>query len=60
MDSLNTESSVQQLRWYKHNKRDNIGCITHTNDLQLWDLDRADPVAHFTRADITKQIQVTL
>lgn len=57
-DSLNTESSVDQLNWINQNGISYIGCITHTNNVQLWKPDRAEPFLHFRRSDIVNGIKV--
>lgn len=57
IDSLNTESSVEKIRWLKNPKgKDFIGCVTHTADVQFWKLENAEPF-HLTRVDIAKKIQ---
>lgn len=57
-DTLNTESSVEQLLWYKENGKDIISCITHVADLQLWRLDDVKPYQHIRRAELAKAIKV--
>ncbi|KAJ8926996.1 hypothetical protein NQ314_020557 [Rhamnusium bicolor] len=57
IDTLNTESSIEQLLWFNENGKDNIGCITHTADLQLWNVEGAEPYKHISRADIAKTIR---
>ncbi|KAJ8914802.1 hypothetical protein NQ315_014547 [Exocentrus adspersus] len=57
IDSLNTQSSVDHLLWFKENGKDNISCITHTFDLQLWNLEKAAPYEHFTRSDIASLLK---
>ncbi|KAJ3648254.1 hypothetical protein Zmor_020071 [Zophobas morio] len=54
IDSLNTESSVEKLRWLQHQGKDIVGCITHTADVQLWRTDDAQPYCHLHRAEIAK------
>ncbi|XP_049815632.1 WD repeat-containing protein 89 [Schistocerca nitens] len=50
---LNTESSIDKLHWFRGmDSTFNISCITHTEELQLWEIDGASPFAHFTREDI--------
>lgn len=58
LDTLNTNSSVDQLSWYKVGLKDCVSCITHTSDVQLWNIEDARPYAHFQRRDISKQIMV--
>lgn len=58
IDSLNTQSSVDQLLWFYEKEKCNISCITHTSDLQLWSLDGAKPYKHFSRADLSKGLKV--
>ncbi|CAH1958675.1 unnamed protein product [Acanthoscelides obtectus] len=58
MDSLNTNSSVDHLQWFKQGTKDCITCVTDvTSDLQLWDLDKADPYKHLSRKDLSKLIK---
>lgn len=58
IDSLNTQSSVDQLLWFYEKRKSNISCVTHTSDLQLWSLDGAEPYKHIFRADIAKGLKV--
>lgn len=58
LDSLNTESSVEQLLWFKENSKNCISCITHVADLQLWQLDGVSPYQHIQRAELAKAIKV--
>lgn len=58
LDSLNTESSVEQLLWFKENGKCCISCITHVADLQLWQLDDVSPYQHVHREDFAKAIKV--
>lgn len=59
IDSLNTESSVEQLLWFNSSGRWSISCITHVADLQLWNLEQAEPYKHVTRAELAKAIKVS-
>ncbi|XP_018576650.1 WD repeat-containing protein 89 [Anoplophora glabripennis] len=56
-DSLNTQSSVDQLLWFNENGKSNISCITHCSDLQLWNVDGVEQYKHFTRGDIAKKLK---
>ena len=60
IDSLNTESSVEKLRWLQHQGKDIVGCITHTADVQLWRTDDAQPYCHLHRAEIAKATKVSV
>lgn len=60
IDSLNTESSVEQLLWFKENEKNCVSCITHVADLQLWRLDDVSPYKHIQRAELAKAIKVYL
>lgn len=58
---FNTECSVQILNWHKNiNKKDLISCITHTNDLYLFDVEKNELLFNFERENITKFIQVCI
>ncbi|KAJ9591811.1 hypothetical protein L9F63_001628, partial [Diploptera punctata] len=51
--SLNTESSVEKLKWLPaESKTDVLSCITHTQDLQLWQSDGAAPFLQFNRETV--------
>ncbi|XP_072389071.1 WD repeat-containing protein 89 [Diabrotica undecimpunctata] len=56
IDTLNTESSVNELQWFTKNNKDCISCVTHTSDLQLWDLDKGEPYQSFSREDLITKI----
>uniref|UniRef100_A0A6P7HIM2 WD repeat-containing protein 89 n=1 Tax=Diabrotica virgifera virgifera TaxID=50390 RepID=A0A6P7HIM2_DIAVI len=56
IDTLNTESSVNELQWFTKNNKDCISCVTHTSDLQLWDLDKGEPYQSFSREYLTKMM----
>lgn len=58
IDSLNTESSVEKLQWYKEDNNDYITCITHTADVQLWKTEDAEPSYHFRRSQVAQEIMV--
>lgn len=60
IDTLNTDSSVEQLLWFKENGKSCISCITHVADLQLWCLDDVRPYQHVQRAELAKAIKVFL
>ncbi|XP_026461991.1 WD repeat-containing protein 89-like isoform X1 [Ctenocephalides felis] len=52
--TYNTMSSVQKLNWFKgKNNSENISCITHTNDLQIWDMENCSRIANFRRSSVT-------
>ena len=51
--SLNTESSVSKIRWYKNM---HLSCITHTEVVQLWDIEEAGPEVSFTREQIAEAL----
>ncbi|XP_060521428.1 WD repeat-containing protein 89 [Cylas formicarius] len=55
---LNTEKFVDSLTWFDEKGRYRISCVTSTVDLQLWDLDGAEPYARLERNDIASQIMV--
>ncbi|KAJ8984304.1 hypothetical protein NQ317_012275 [Molorchus minor] len=57
IDTLNTDSSIEQLLWFNEDGKDHISCITHTSDLQLWDVDGAAPYKHFNRTNISQEIK---
>lgn len=62
--TLNTESSVGNINWHETPLgKDLVSCITHTNDLQLFnaeDFDEADMLTSFDRETVTKQMKVNI
>lgn len=58
IDTLNTESSIEQLAWFRAGHCDAISCVTHTTDLQLWRTDDCEPFITYHRADIASIIKV--
>lgn len=58
IETLNTESSVEQLLWFTENGKSCISCITHVADLQLWNLIDTQPYQHITRTDLAHTIRV--
>lgn len=58
--SLNTESSAEQILWYKHKNRDAIASVTHPSELQLWNIEEAVPYVGFKREDFTKAVKVII
>lgn len=58
VDSLNTESSVEQLMLYEVNQKEFIYVSTHTHEVQLWKTEETQPYIHFTREDLSKGIKV--
>lgn len=56
---LNTELGVQTLQWHKSLlNKDIISCITHTNVLQLFDVQESDMIHQFDRSNICNSIMV--
>lgn len=56
--SLNTESSVEQIFWYKENDKDAIFSVTHPAEVQLWEIEEAVPYVRFDRSSLSKTIKV--
>ncbi|KAK6630663.1 hypothetical protein RUM43_014648 [Polyplax serrata] len=52
--SLNTESSVGKVRWHKNNS---ISCITHTEVVQLWNMEGGGPDLTLSREDTAEALQ---
>lgn len=52
--SLNTESSVSKVRWHGDNV---LSCLTHTEAVQLWNVDGAGPDVQFTRDKVGEMLQ---
>jgi len=61
--SFNTDSSVESLKWNVDSPMNNVAgkkslpessvtCVTHTNDVQIWDAESGDKFAHFTRQNV--------
>nr|CAI5854786.1 unnamed protein product [Callosobruchus analis] len=57
IDSLNTNSSVDQIQWFKKGKKDCISCISTVTEFQLWDLEKAGPYKHLSRKDLSRLIK---
>ncbi|GJQ80771.1 hypothetical protein Trydic_g9363 [Trypoxylus dichotomus] len=57
LDSLNSESSVEQISWFIEDNKDAIGCVTHTSDMQIWKLEDVQPYAHFHKEEIAKELK---
>lgn len=62
--TLNTESSVGSIDWHETALgKDLVSCITHTNDLQFYnmeDFDEAEMLVTFDRETVTSHIKVFL
>ncbi|XP_056645769.1 WD repeat-containing protein 89 [Diorhabda sublineata] len=58
IDTLNTELSVHELLWFNNRNKDCISCISHTSDLQLWDLDNGAPYVSFSGEQLSKNIGI--
>lgn len=59
--TYNTMNSVQKLNWINEKKHaETISCITHTNDLQIWDMNSCLQTQNFERSDITKYSEVKI
>lgn len=60
--TLNTDSSVGNINWHENPMgKDLVSCITHTNDLQLFnaeDFDEAELLKSFDRESVTQHIKV--
>lgn len=56
---LNTESSVANLKWHRNaNDKDVLSCITHTQDLHLYDVNESELIVSYTRNTITDSLKV--
>lgn len=56
---MNTESSVQKLNWYiNSDMKDCLSCITHTNDLHLYDVYESELICSHDRESIAKKTKV--
>lgn len=56
VESLNTESSVEQLLWHGS---DDICAVTHMSDVQIWKTDGVEPYVHYRRSELVKEIKVS-
>ncbi|CAG9762161.1 unnamed protein product [Ceutorhynchus assimilis] len=54
---LNTEELVEQLEWFWERQQWKISCITSSNNLQLWEVDGAEPYKRFNRDTIAGNIK---
>lgn len=54
VESFNTDSSASSLNWFRAGNSDHVTCITHTNDLQVYNVDSQDKVIEFKRNHVTK------
>ena len=52
LTSLNTESSVQKLRWSADG--DNVACVTHTEDFFIWNTEDVSPFRNLPRDEICR------
>jgi len=63
--SFNTVSSVDSISWktskpnHKMDKSSLLVCLTHTNDVKIWDAESGDPVKEFTRSAVTESMLST-
>lgn len=60
IDCLNTESSIEELSWFREDNKDMVACVTHTSDLQTWRLEDAQPYGYFHKEEIAKELKVFL
>lgn len=54
--SLNTESSVAKVRWHKNNY---LSCITHTEVVQLWNIEEGRPDISLSREKLGEVLKST-
>ncbi|OXA65167.1 WD repeat-containing protein 89 [Folsomia candida] len=56
--SFNTESSVESIHWNTNTigslPASCLSCVTHCNQVQIWDADRGDKFVNFDRPQISK------
>ncbi|KAK9720358.1 WD domain, G-beta repeat [Popillia japonica] len=57
IDCLNTESSIEELSWFREDNKDMVACVTHTSDLQTWRLEDAQPYGYFHKEEIAKELK---
>lgn len=58
ISSLNSESSIQTLKWHlKKVNEYHLSCITHTNDLILFDMETENMICQHNRSEITEAIK---
>lgn len=58
LSSLNSESSIQTLRWHPNKVNEyHLSCITHTNDLILFDMGTEDIGFQYDRSEITETMK---
>lgn len=56
---LNTESSVANLQWHSNeNDKDVLSCITHTNDLHLYDVKESELIVSYNRKSVANSLKV--
>lgn len=56
LNSLNTNSSVEQIQWYGPNF-EGLCSVTHTVDMQLWDVEEATTIKEFKRDEIAQSMK---
>ncbi|XP_017785085.1 PREDICTED: WD repeat-containing protein 89 [Nicrophorus vespilloides] len=57
-NTLNTNSSVEQIRWYPHKKTsEKLAVTTHTYDAQLWDVEMTEIYAEFDRENLAENLK---
>ncbi|GAB6025749.1 hypothetical protein CHUAL_011731 [Chamberlinius hualienensis] len=57
-NTLNTESSVDQLKWCNEGER--IACTTHNETLQIWDVEQVEIWKSFQREDFIADLKLKM
>lgn len=55
--SLNVGNSVEKLSWFNG---DQLGCVTQSDDLQIWNTATGDMVKEYNRDKIARSIKVSI
>ena len=58
-NSLNVETSVQKVEWFRINDEDVIGCITDMETVQFWKPDDVSPYACFSRKMLASTMYIS-
>lgn len=57
VESFNTESSASMITWSRRDNADNVTCITHTMDFQMYNVETQDKVLEFKRDEVTRSMK---
>ena len=56
--SLNAETSCGRLQWLREKPTKDLSVITHTEEIQIWDIEEGTPRHSFSREQIKTALKV--